>query len=215
MNMQARRFNMDRHKKDDFDLDEFLKEYADMDDEEEDESESTEDINDEVGFDDETEDEVDFDEDAEDEADFAEDEADFDEDAEDEDDFDEDVEEEPDLDEEAEEEDMDENMEEEAEVAENEENVSLPINQADVMTPLATTQQLSQEKFLHDVALTLKCEVGTIQLSIQELLDLHLGSVLNISSLPPQVKLTLNGKYIATGALVEVDGMLGVKLTSK
>lgn len=89
------------------------------------------------------------------------------------------------------------------------------VSQANSEAKTPPANQLSQEKILHDVALTLKCEVGTIQLSLQELLGLHLGSVLNISSLPPQVKLTLNGKYIATGVLVEVDGILGIKLTAK
>lgn len=68
---------------------------------------------------------------------------------------------------------------------------------------------------IEDVMLKLDCEVGNVSLSLQEVLDLSLGSVINIGTLPPLVKINLNGKLIAKGMLVEISGRLGIKIISK
>jgi flagellar motor switch/type III secretory pathway protein FliN len=65
------------------------------------------------------------------------------------------------------------------------------------------------------VELRVKCEVGRLSLSLSELLQLKVGSVVDLIKWPGAVKLTANGVYFAEGVLVELDGMLAVKITTK
>jgi flagellar motor switch protein FliN len=65
------------------------------------------------------------------------------------------------------------------------------------------------------VNLNVKCEVGQVSLTLDDLMQLQTGSVVEMSRWPNQVKLSVNGVYIAEGMLVEIDGMLGVKITER
>ena len=72
--------------------------------------------------------------------------------------------------------------------------------------PLLTPEQIS---------LQVKCEIGNLNIQLDELLQLKIGSVVDIVKWPHAVKLTANGIYFAQGMLVELEGMLAVKITSK
>ncbi|MBP9742310.1 MAG: FliM/FliN family flagellar motor switch protein [Burkholderiales bacterium] len=66
-----------------------------------------------------------------------------------------------------------------------------------------------------DVSLQIKCEVGQITASLAELAKYKVGDILDLVKWPGKVKLSANGTYFAEGVLVEVSGMLGVKITNK
>jgi len=65
------------------------------------------------------------------------------------------------------------------------------------------------------VELQVKCEVGRLSMSLNDLLQLRVGSVVDLVKWPSAVKLSANGVYFAEGVLVELDGMLAVKITTK
>lgn len=66
-----------------------------------------------------------------------------------------------------------------------------------------------------DVSLHIKCEVGQITASLAELAKYKVGDIVDLVKWPGKVKLSANGTYFAEGVLVEVSGMLGVKITNK
>lgn len=63
------------------------------------------------------------------------------------------------------------------------------------------------------VDIVVKCEVGSVQLTLQYIMTLHEGSVIEFSPWPIDVKLMVNGSCIGYGIMVEVNGLLGVKVT--
>lgn len=65
------------------------------------------------------------------------------------------------------------------------------------------------------IELAVRCEIGMVSVSLEKLMQLRVGDVFELSRWPNTVKLTVNGAYFAEGILVEVEGMLGVKLTRK
>ncbi len=65
---------------------------------------------------------------------------------------------------------------------------------------------------LNDVTLRIACQVGEVNLSIQELQNLSIGSYITIGNLLPTVKLITNGINFAEGLLVDMDGRIGVKV---
>ncbi|MFN8770725.1 MAG: FliM/FliN family flagellar motor switch protein [Neisseriaceae bacterium] len=67
----------------------------------------------------------------------------------------------------------------------------------------------------NDISLNLNCEIGSINMSLAQISKLKLGDIIEFVPWPSHVKLTLNGNYFAQGELVEVNGMLGVKIISK
>lgn len=67
---------------------------------------------------------------------------------------------------------------------------------------------------LDDIPVRLSFELGTIELSLEELQGLAPGMVVPIGeALPPTVRIRCSGRWIGAGELVEVDGRLGVQLT--
>lgn len=74
---------------------------------------------------------------------------------------------------------------------------------------------ISGEISAHAINLVVRCEIGMVNVSLEKLTQLKIGDVLELTRWPNTVKLTANGAYFAEGILVEVEGMLGVKLTRK
>lgn len=66
-----------------------------------------------------------------------------------------------------------------------------------------------------DIKLRLHCEVGEVLLTLDSLSKLSVGDVLPIRKWDGKARLTLDGKIIAEVALVEVDGMIAMKVLSK
>ncbi len=76
-------------------------------------------------------------------------------------------------------------------------------------------QDLSGEKLLGDVPLEVVVELGRVRISAEQLLDLHEGAVLDLGRGPGDaIALSVNGRVVARGALVEIEGRLGVRVAS-
>jgi len=68
---------------------------------------------------------------------------------------------------------------------------------------------------MDDVDITVMCEVASVKLSLTELSQLKIGDTLELSSWPNTVRLLVGGRPIAEGVLVEISGMLAVKIIRK
>lgn len=69
-------------------------------------------------------------------------------------------------------------------------------------------------EFLLDVALQVTVEVGRARMSIQDLLQLGQGSVIELEKLAGEpLDIFLNGKQVARGEAVIVNEKFGVRLT--
>lgn len=68
---------------------------------------------------------------------------------------------------------------------------------------------------LEKMKLTIRCDVGEIMLSLNQIISLTHGTILDLDSLPPKVTLNLNNRQIASGILVELNGRLGVRVVEK
>ena len=68
--------------------------------------------------------------------------------------------------------------------------------------------------FLHDVSLTLSVEIGRTRMSIQDLLKLGSGSVLELQKLTGEpLDVYANGKLVARGEAVVVNDNFGIRIT--
>ncbi|MGL5263747.1 MAG: type III secretion system cytoplasmic ring protein SctQ [Candidatus Rhabdochlamydia sp.] len=98
------------------------------------------------------------------------------------------------------EESMDEDFEEEKEIDQQE--------QEDV--GLETEEQLIS---IPDASLTIHVEIARMQMKLQKVLQLKPGNVIELATRPEQgVKLTVNGKAVARGELIQLGDVLGVKI---
>lgn len=66
-----------------------------------------------------------------------------------------------------------------------------------------------------DIELMVSCEVGQVTLSLGQLMQLKVGDSLEFMRWPGKVKLRVNNNLFAEGYMVEVNGMLGVKITNR
>jgi flagellar motor switch protein FliN/FliY len=65
-----------------------------------------------------------------------------------------------------------------------------------------------------DVPVNLTIELGGTQLSMREVLQLNVGSVVQLDKpADAPVELSINGKLIARGEVVVIDDRFGVKIT--
>jgi flagellar motor switch protein FliM len=70
-------------------------------------------------------------------------------------------------------------------------------------------------ELLNDVPLQLVVELARVAITAQEVLELHVGKVLDLGRGPGEpVELSINGRVVARGELVEIDGQLGVRIAS-
>ena len=68
---------------------------------------------------------------------------------------------------------------------------------------------------LEDVDVVVRCEVATVKLSLARLSQLKVGDSLELTKWPNTVRLMVNSRPVAEGVLIEVSGMLAVKITRK
>lgn len=69
------------------------------------------------------------------------------------------------------------------------------------------------EPLLGDIPMVLVVELGRVQLTADEVVRLRPGQIIELGRSPVDpVDLVVNGKLVAKGELVEIDGALGVKL---
>jgi type III secretion system YscQ/HrcQ family protein len=80
----------------------------------------------------------------------------------------------------------------------------------EISTENAPMQPLS---IADEIPLSLRVEVGALNMSLKELVQIKPGSVIPLSTHPErEVKLTLNGKTVALGELIEMDETVGIKI---
>jgi flagellar motor switch protein FliN/FliY len=78
-------------------------------------------------------------------------------------------------------------------------------------TPPAAPQPL---QFLADVPLTLSVQFGVTTITLERLLKLTVGSVLELQSKPGEpVRIALQGKTVASGEVVVVNDKYGVRIS--
>lgn len=64
-----------------------------------------------------------------------------------------------------------------------------------------------------DLPVQLTCVLGSKKFSLKELMEFQTGKVINLERAPNEiVDLVANGKMVARGELVEIDGKLGVRI---
>ncbi|MGQ0505339.1 MAG: FliM/FliN family flagellar motor switch protein, partial [Myxococcaceae bacterium] len=70
-------------------------------------------------------------------------------------------------------------------------------------------------ELLNDIPLQIAVELGRVPVTAEEVVALKVGQVVDLARVPGEpVDLSVNGKVIARGELVEVEGHLGVRVLS-
>ncbi|MGC4115719.1 MAG: FliM/FliN family flagellar motor switch protein [Myxococcales bacterium] len=73
--------------------------------------------------------------------------------------------------------------------------------------------QADAAELLNDVPLQISVELARVPITAEELVSLHVGKILELGKAPGEpVDLSVNGKIVARGELVEVEGQLGVRI---
>ena len=77
-----------------------------------------------------------------------------------------------------------------------------------------TTENPSNLNLVLDVPVSLTIELGGCQLPMREVLQLNIGSVVQLDkAADAPVELSINGKLIARGEVVIIEDRYGVKIT--
>jgi flagellar motor switch protein FliN/FliY len=87
---------------------------------------------------------------------------------------------------------------------------------SDNSQPQQNIQNIDMNKLqlLLDVPLEIKVELGRVQMSLKEVLDLHNGSMLQLDKLAGEpLDIYANGKLIARGEVVVIEENFGVRIT--
>lgn len=87
---------------------------------------------------------------------------------------------------------------------------------SDNSQPQQNNQNIDMNKLqlLLDVPLEIKVELGTVKMSLKEVLDLHNGSMLQLDKLAGEpLDIYANGKLIARGEVVVIEESFGVRIT--
>jgi flagellar motor switch protein FliN len=78
----------------------------------------------------------------------------------------------------------------------------------------ATLENPSNLNLVLDVPVSLTIELGGCQLAMREVLQLNIGSVVQLDkAADAPVELSVNGKLIARGEVVVIEDRYGVKIT--
>jgi flagellar motor switch protein FliN/FliY len=78
----------------------------------------------------------------------------------------------------------------------------------------ATAENPTNLNLVLDVPVNLTIELGGTQLPMREVLQLNVGSVVQLDKpADAPVELSINGKLIARGEVVVIDNRFGVKIT--
>ncbi len=73
--------------------------------------------------------------------------------------------------------------------------------------------QAEAAELLNDVPLQVVVELARVPITAEEVVSLHVGKILDLGRAPGEpVDLSVNGRVVARGELVEVEGQLGVRI---
>ncbi|NLW57122.1 MAG: flagellar motor switch phosphatase FliY [Firmicutes bacterium] len=85
--------------------------------------------------------------------------------------------------------------------------------QFEVLNPVSTPHDVKNLNLLLDVSLEISVQLGSTQMRIKDILDLGIGSVIELDRLAGEfVDILVNGKLIAKGEVVVIDENFGVKI---
>ena len=86
-------------------------------------------------------------------------------------------------------------------------------NESTENTKADTVSDAPAAAMLDDVPVTLTLELGRLSLSARELLSMRVGHVIELDrSHGDPLDVSVNGRAVARGELVEVEGRLGVRI---
>jgi flagellar motor switch protein FliN/FliY len=99
-------------------------------------------------------------------------------------------------------------------VEEEEETVIQPVQFGPVSSGEASREEKSNLNLLLDVPLQISVELGSTKMRIKEILDLGMGSIVELDRLAGEpVDVLVNGKIFARGEVVVIDENFGIKIT--
>lgn len=83
-------------------------------------------------------------------------------------------------------------------------------NSKDMNDSLSTQNMV---EYLRDnMELTLSCEIGALKLTLSELINYKIGTLLEFMTDLQSIKLKLNSVTIGYGQIVKIDGKYGIKI---
>jgi len=91
-----------------------------------------------------------------------------------------------------------------------------PVQFQELSAPAATTSQVPPDKLelLFDIPLRVTVELGRTKMTLKEVLELSVGSLIELDKLTGEpVDILVNGKLIARGEVVVIDENFGVRIT--
>jgi type III secretion system YscQ/HrcQ family protein len=82
-------------------------------------------------------------------------------------------------------------------------------------TPLEETTLKEGGELLNDIPLQIAVELARVPVTAEQVVSLRVGQVVDLNRVPGEpVELSVNGRIVARGELVEVEGHLGVRILS-
>jgi flagellar motor switch protein FliM len=76
-------------------------------------------------------------------------------------------------------------------------------------------QGASGANLMNDIPLQIAVELGRVATTAEDVVSLRVGHVLDLNRVASEpLDLSVNGKVVARGELVEIDGNLGVRVLS-
>jgi len=73
--------------------------------------------------------------------------------------------------------------------------------------------QADAAELLNDVPLQVVVELARVSITAEDVVSLHIGKIIDLGRAPGEpVDLSVNGRIVARGELVEVEGQLGVRI---
>ena len=76
-------------------------------------------------------------------------------------------------------------------------------------------EDIQSAELLNDIPLQIAVELARVPISAEEVVSLKVGQVIDLNKVPGEpVELSVNGKVVGRGELVEVEGHLGVRILS-
>ena len=76
------------------------------------------------------------------------------------------------------------------------------------------TKEMRSIEFLYDIGLQLSVELGRAEMTIKEVMDLGIGTVIELNKLAGEpLEIYVNGKLVARGEAVVINEKFGIRLT--
>jgi len=88
-----------------------------------------------------------------------------------------------------------------------------PARFAPIGAPQAHNATTNSIEFLFDISLQVTVELGQTEMTVREVLDLGLGSIIALNKAAGEsVDILVNGRVVARGEVVVIDDMFGIRV---